>query len=376
MTIDNGNHLLLSGNHAALGYLRTLGAEHRLVGPAAARSFRSSISRAASSGRCASMMAAFPWWIFSRSATGAGHARARLSADGAAAVGRPHDKSVGEVIRFSGHALRAAGAAAAARGAQHRPGGRLGAARRRRDPRDACGRRTGLPAADRARRLGRGADRAGAGIPRAAQCRRAVSGISCTRCALPAAGRCARFRRRDHRACRRRTSSILAVPPYAASSIVPGLKTPTEFRAIVNAHFRIEPPADAAADPRRAQRDDANGCSRFPGRLSVTISAADRLIDAPREALAQKIWSEVAASPGCRRRCRPGRSCASAAPPSPRPSSRTPPAGRQDRLQQSVPGRRLDKYRLARHDRKCHPIRPARRRTSSAPSRSTPQQRG
>src|SRR5580693_3084316 len=33
MTIDNGNHLLLSGNHAALDYLRGIGAEGRLVGP-------------------------------------------------------------------------------------------------------------------------------------------------------------------------------------------------------------------------------------------------------------------------------------------------------------------------------------------------------
>jgi len=33
----------------------------------------------------------------------------------------------------------------------------------------------------------------------------------------------------------------------------------------------------------------------FPGRLSVTISAADRLLDAPREAIAAEIWPEVAA---------------------------------------------------------------------------------
>ena len=33
MTIDNGNHLLLSGNHAALDYLRNIGAADRLVGP-------------------------------------------------------------------------------------------------------------------------------------------------------------------------------------------------------------------------------------------------------------------------------------------------------------------------------------------------------
>ena len=32
----------------------------------------------------------------------------------------------------------------------------------------------------------------------------------------------------------------------------------------------------------------------FPGRVSVTISAGDRLIDTPREELAKKIWDEVA----------------------------------------------------------------------------------
>src|SRR5271168_2872775 len=36
MTIDNGNHLLLSGNHAALDYLRSIGADQRLVGPPSA----------------------------------------------------------------------------------------------------------------------------------------------------------------------------------------------------------------------------------------------------------------------------------------------------------------------------------------------------
>ncbi len=32
----------------------------------------------------------------------------------------------------------------------------------------------------------------------------------------------------------------------------------------------------------------------FPDRLSVTISGADRLLDEPREALAQRLWAEVA----------------------------------------------------------------------------------
>ena len=33
MTIDNGNHLLLSGNRAALAYLREIGGTDRLAGP-------------------------------------------------------------------------------------------------------------------------------------------------------------------------------------------------------------------------------------------------------------------------------------------------------------------------------------------------------
>jgi protoporphyrinogen oxidase len=33
LVIDNGNHLLLSGNHAAMAYVQTLGAQAGLVGP-------------------------------------------------------------------------------------------------------------------------------------------------------------------------------------------------------------------------------------------------------------------------------------------------------------------------------------------------------
>jgi hypothetical protein len=90
---------------------------------------------------------------------------------------------------------------------------------------------------------------------------------------------------------------ILAIPPYAASSIMPGLQTPTEFRAIVNAHFRIEPPANQP--PILGMLNSTTEwLFAFPGRLSVTISAADRLIEAPRESLAQKIWSEIASVTG------------------------------------------------------------------------------
>jgi phytoene dehydrogenase-like protein len=86
---------------------------------------------------------------------------------------------------------------------------------------------------------------------------------------------------------------VLAVPPYAAATLVNGLDAPTEFRAIVNAHFRIDPPPDAPLI-LGVLAGTVQWIFAFPGRLSVTISAGDRLIDTPREQLAAAIWSEVA----------------------------------------------------------------------------------
>src|SRR5262249_49527672 len=39
---------------------------------------------------------------------------------------------------------------------------------------------------------------------------------------------------------------ILAVPPVVAVDLLPGLAAPSEFRAIVNAHFRLDPPPGLA----------------------------------------------------------------------------------------------------------------------------------
>ena len=90
---------------------------------------------------------------------------------------------------------------------------------------------------------------------------------------------------------------VLAVPPVVASALVDGLKVPTEFRAIVNGHFRIKPP-----EPTVSITGVINGTVEwlfaFPDRLSVTISNADRLLEKPREDLAALMWQEVAAITG------------------------------------------------------------------------------
>ena len=80
---------------------------------------------------------------------------------------------------------------------------------------------------------------------------------------------------------------VLAVPPYAAMPLISGLEAPTEFCAIVNGHFSIEPPADLPPI-LGVLNATVQWIFAFPGRVSVTISAGDRLIDTPREDLAKR----------------------------------------------------------------------------------------
>jgi len=85
---------------------------------------------------------------------------------------------------------------------------------------------------------------------------------------------------------------VMAVPPRPAASLLPGLKTPSKFRAIVNAHFRFDPPADMPPI-LGVVGGLVEWLFAFPQRLSVTISNADRLVDMPREELAQAIWRDI-----------------------------------------------------------------------------------
>ena len=101
----------------------------------------------------------------------------------------------------------------------------------------------------------------------------------------------------DERLATGEDAVILAVPPIVAADLVPHLKTPSEFRAIVNAHFRLDPPA-GLAPIIGVVNGTIEWLFTFADRLSITISAADRLLDAPREMLAQKLWHEVATVAG------------------------------------------------------------------------------
>src|SRR3984885_1257946 len=85
---------------------------------------------------------------------------------------------------------------------------------------------------------------------------------------------------------------VLAVPPWVAADLLPGQKCPNEFQAILNVHFRIE------ADPGPAGFIGlVGGIAEWVfvkrGHVSVTISAANRLVEWEAEEIARAVWPDV-----------------------------------------------------------------------------------
>jgi hydroxysqualene dehydroxylase len=88
---------------------------------------------------------------------------------------------------------------------------------------------------------------------------------------------------------------ILAVPPAVAESLVPDLVVPTDYRSIVNAHFRLD--TAMPADEVRILGvigGAAQWVVRRHNLASVTISAATRFVDDEAESLARLLWVDVA----------------------------------------------------------------------------------
>ena len=290
MNIDNGNHLVLSGNHATADYLRRIGTADRLTGPAEPE-FPFVDFATMERWRLRPNVGRLPWWIFAADRR-VPETRAVDYLGIARLLAAPARASVAEIIDCRGvlfhrlwrplllAALNTDPSEASARlaGAIVRETLLAGGAACR--PLIASG---GLseafvePAIARVKSRG-GEVRFGARL-------RAI-GFGAGRVdALDFGEQAMRLGADD--------AVVLAVPAWVAPSLVPGIDAPSEFRAIVNAHFRLQPPTEV---PPMIGVVNANAewIFRFPDRLSVTISGADRLLDAPRDELARTIWREVA----------------------------------------------------------------------------------
>jgi squalene-associated FAD-dependent desaturase len=89
---------------------------------------------------------------------------------------------------------------------------------------------------------------------------------------------------------------VLAVPPWVAVELLPGLVAPDEFQAILNIHFRYD--ADAAGPLRESRfigitSGTAEWVFQKPGHLSVTISAANNRVDEAARAIAGAVWPDI-----------------------------------------------------------------------------------
>jgi squalene-associated FAD-dependent desaturase len=293
MVIDNGNHLLLSGNHAALAFLSTIGAADRLVGPDAAEfAFIDLATRERWTLRINDGV--IPWWLFDAGSRPAGTRASEFLAMARLLI--PTAKPIGAVIDCSGPAYDRFlnPLMLAALNCDPPEGSTRLAARIIRETIMLGGKacrpliaRDGLSHALIEPALAHLETR-NAQVTFGARLRALnVSGDRVE--ALDFGDRQVQLALGDR--------VILAVPPMVAASVVPGLATPTSFRAIVNAHFRLDPPQDLP--PMVGMLNSTTEwlfC--YPGRLSTTTSGADRLLEQSREELAAIIWKEVAAVAG------------------------------------------------------------------------------
>ncbi len=288
--IDNGNHLLLSGNHAALDYLRRIGAQDRLAGPARAE-FDFADLKTGRRWRLRPNAGRIPWWVLlpSRRVPGS---RFRDYLSIRRLLAAPPGATIGETIDCRGalyerlwHPILLA----ALNTEPERASAAMAAAILRES----------LMLGGRA-------------------CRPLVAGHGLSAAFVdPALGHLAkrdveiRFNRRlraidlapdrataldfggERIALGPGDALVLAVPAPVASSLLPSIAAPDEFRAIVNAHFKVAPPPGQPAI-LAVINGTVEWLFAFEGRLSVTISGADRLIDTDREALARALWAEVA----------------------------------------------------------------------------------
>jgi hydroxysqualene dehydroxylase len=291
MVIDNGNHLLLSGNHAARTFLRSVGSEDELAGPEHAE-FPFHDLATGETWRLRLNDGPLPWWIFVPSRR-VPNTRVRDYFAAFGLLGRP-DKaaSISAVMPCHGPLferlwrpiLLAAlntepqeGSAALAAAVVRETLAKGGAACRPLVAAHGLSRAFIEPALERLR---------GKGVKTMFDARLRAMTFEGARVASLDFG--------DQQIVIGPSDVVvLAVPAQIAADLVPDLPTPQNFRAIVNAHFKFAPPAGMPPiiGVVNAMTEWLFG---FEGRLSVTISGADRLIDVAREELATRIWTEVA----------------------------------------------------------------------------------
>lgn len=289
LTIDNGNHLLLSGNSAAVDYARSIGTDAGLVGPDSAEFFFADL---ADNRRWTLSLgnSRLPLWVLDPERRVPGTTvRDYLAL--APLVWSPPSRLVGDAIPCEGPLYRdlVAPLLLAALNVDP-PEGSAGLA-------GAVVRKTLLAGGQACRPLiardGLSAVLVEPAIEKLrAQGAEVLFGHELRRLNMSGDRISALDFGDDVITLGAEDKVILAVPPRPAASLLPGLKTPGQFRAIVNAHFNYVPPPGQPA-LLGVVGGLVEWLFAFPNRLSVTISNGDRLVDMPREQLAREVWQDI-----------------------------------------------------------------------------------
>ena len=269
--IDNGNHLLLSGNISALSYLHRIGARRSLVGPAEPIfPFRDVATGEAWTLRL--NKGGFPWWVFSPSRRVPGTTLFQYLAL--------------LKLRRASQSDRVAALLGNSNQLYHRLLKPLAISALNTMPEQAAAQPLGAV-------LSETIDRGGyATLPRWAKLGLSETFIDPALEWLRNRGADIRFGERVTELPQGQTT-VVAVPPWVAAELVPGLTVPTEYESICNLHFR------AQMDPGEAGFWGLTGSMSewvFARRdvISVTISAANRYMNMDQEAIAERVWGELA----------------------------------------------------------------------------------
>jgi squalene-associated FAD-dependent desaturase len=289
MTIDNGNHLVLSGNHATYGYLRAIGSEARLVGPTEAV-FDFCDVRDGRRWTLHPNTGPIGWWVL---------AKRRRVPDTRAADYLAFAKLLpSQGKRRLCDAIRCEGVL------WERLIEPLMLAALNTDPRVGSAELAGQIVRETLARGGRQC------APRIADPSLDAAFIAPALAHLTARGAELRIGRRveavettgdraatlrmggESVALARDDAVVLATPPWITPTLLPGTPAPDAFSSIVNGHFRIDSPPGA---PKMVGviGGTAQWLFAFAGRISTTISGADAVVDAPREEMAAALWRDV-----------------------------------------------------------------------------------
>jgi len=290
LTLDNGNHLVLSGNRAVMDYLAAIGAGDRLVGPAKAE-FDFADVRSGERWRMRPNEGPAPWWVFSAHRRPPGTRFKEYL--GLSGLLRPkRGQRIDQVMACEGPLwerlmqpfLLAAlntepetGDATLAAGVIAETLAKGGRAYRPRIAEPTLGAAFIEPALETLAAQGANV--------RLSRRLRALTLDSDRVFALSFSDGVVELAPQDH--------VILATPPWIAADLIPGLSVPTEFRAIVNGHFKLAPPPGAPS-MIGVIGGTVEWIFAFDNRISVTVSGADRLVEVEREALASLLWRDVA----------------------------------------------------------------------------------